>query len=147
MKNNQVFINGEFIISTDKNRLDHEFIHKYLSEESYWAQGRSLEIVNQSIENSLCFGVYHKDGSMTGFARIITDYATFAWLCDVFIVDTYKGNGLGKWLVKTIVEFSELRELKRILLATRDAHGLYNAYGGFQKLQEPERWMERLLIK
>ena len=146
MLNKLSFKNIEFIISTDKSKLDRVLIHKYLSESSYWAQGRSLEKVNKSIEHSLCFGVYHRDGQMAGFARIVTDYTTFGWLCDVFILDPFKGMGLGKWLVKTIAELPELNEMKRIILATRDAHELYKRYGGFQNMDSPERWMERLSV-
>ena len=144
MLNNLSFKNGEFIISTDKSKLDHALIHKYLDESSYWAQGRSLEKVIKSIENSLCFGVYNQGGQMAGFARVVTDYTTFGWLCDVFIIDSFKGRGLGKWLVKTIVGLPELIGMKRIMLATRDAHELYRKYGGFQNMDSPERWMERL---
>jgi len=95
---------NELIISTDKARLDIPLIHEFLSERSYWAKGRSLDVVRLSIENSLCFGVYSGD-QQVGFARVVTDYATFSWLCDFFILETQRGRGLGKWLVATIVEF------------------------------------------
>ena len=133
---------GDYLISTDPTKLDIHRIHKFLSEESYWAVGRSLEIVQLSIRNSLCFGVYHQN-HLVGFARVVTDYSTFAWLCDVFILPEYRGLGLGKWLVQTIVDFPELRCLRRFLLATKDACSLYHDYGGFVPLKNPERWMER----
>ena len=127
-------------ISTDRNRLDLAYIHRYLSEECYWALGRSLDIVEKSIANSFCFGVYAGDRQI-GFARVVTDYATFAWLCDVFVDDAYRGQGLGKRLVATIVAHPELQGLRNFILATRDAHGLYERYGGFAPLDKPEKWM------
>jgi GNAT superfamily N-acetyltransferase len=147
MSKNLLFEKDEFIISTDKSKLNRALIHKYLNESSYWAQGRSFDKVNKSIENSLCFGVYDRNGHMAGFARVVTDYTTFGWVCDVFVLDEYKGRGLGKWLIQTIVELPELYEMKRLILATRDAHELYRKYGGFQNMQSPERWMERLSLK
>jgi len=135
---------AEYTISTDNFRLELPVIHQYLSEVSYWAQGRTLEMIRTAIEHSLCFGVYTATGNQVGFARVVTDYATFAWLCDVFILDSYQGQGLGKWLVAIIIAYPELQGLKRFLLATRDAHELYRQYGGFQELKTPERWMERV---
>ena len=133
---------GNFIISTDRAKLDAGFIHDYLCYQSYWAQERPLGVVKKSIENSLCFGVY--DGvQQVGFARIVTDGATFGWLCDVFIADGYKGRGLGKWLIETIVSHSDVQTLKIVLLATRDAHELYHQYGGFDALEVPSKWMIR----
>jgi GNAT superfamily N-acetyltransferase len=99
-------------------------------------------VVQRSIEHSLCFGVY-AGGEQAGFARVVTDYATFAWLCDVFILEAYRGRGLSKWLVETIVAYPDLAGLRRFLLATRDAHSLYQHYGGFTPLQAPDRWLER----
>ena len=134
----------EYEISTDKTRLDLELIHDYLSNRSYWAQGRSLEATKESIEHSLCFGLY--DGNQqVGFARVVTDYATFAWLCDVFVIESHRGRGLGKAMVARAVAHPELQGLKLFLLATRDAHELYRQYGGFKALQEPEKWMVRSL--
>ncbi len=135
---------GEYVISTDSTRLDVSTIHKYLSHESYWAQGRTKAEVATSISNSLCFGLYANDGSQVGFARIVTDQATFAWLCDVFVLDAHRGRGLAKWLIETVVRHPVLRSLPRILLATRDAHTLYSKYGGFEILPNPDRWMVRL---
>ena len=133
----------EFTISTDKALLNIALIHEYLSQRSYWARGRTLEVVRKSIEQSLCFGLYRGD-EQVGFARVVTDGATFAWLCDVFILETERGRGLGKRLVQTVDRYPELQGLRRVLLATKDAHDLYQRYGGFTNLQSPDRWMERL---
>jgi GNAT superfamily N-acetyltransferase len=129
-------------LSTDKAHLDIALIHTFLSKSAYWALGRPLALVQKSIEHSLCFGVYEA-GQQVGFARVVTDYATFAWLCDVFILETHRGRGLSKWLVECVVAHPDLQHLRRFLLATRDAHELYHRYGGFQALRTPERWMER----
>lgn len=131
----------EYVISTDPARLDVSLIHTFLSQSSYWAQNRSLERVILSIENSLNFGLYH-DERQIGFARIVTDYATFAWLADVFIIEDYRGHGLGKWLIETVVGHPALQVLRRWVLATRDAHGLYGQFG-FVELRQPHSWMER----
>ena len=135
---------GEYLLSTDRAKLDLAVIHEYLANSSYWAKGRPREVVAVSIAQSLCFGLYSADQAQVGFARAVTDYATYAWVCDVFILEPHRGKGLGKWLVETIVRHPDLANLKRIVLATQDAHGLYSKYGGFQPLRNPERWMERL---
>jgi GNAT superfamily N-acetyltransferase len=127
-------------ISTDPDRLDLSLIHGWLSEQSYWARGRSLEVVRQSINNSLPFGVY-LDGRQVGFARVVTDRSTHAWLADVFILDEYRGRGYGKALVAAILEHPDLQGLRRWLLATKDAHGLYAQFG-FTPVP-PDRFMER----
>lgn len=132
-----------YLISTDKSRLNIPLIHHFLSTQAYWALGRSLEKVQTSIEHSLCFGVY-EDERQVGFARVVTDYATFAWLADVFILESHRGLGLSKWLVACVVGHPALRDLRRIVLATRDAHELYRRYGGFETMQQPERWMLRV---
>ncbi|HEV7701620.1 MAG TPA: GNAT family N-acetyltransferase [Pyrinomonadaceae bacterium] len=132
---------GEYEIDTDKRRLDIAGIHRFLSTESYWAKNRTLEQTLTAIENSLCFGVY-RSREQVGFARLVTDKATFAYLGDVYILETHRGQGLSKWLMQTIVEQPDTRHLRRWLLATRDAHGLYEQYG-FAQLVFPERWMER----
>ena len=134
---------GRFLISTDPALLQIDVIHNFLSNVSYWAQGRRLEVVKTSIENSLCFGIY-SEGKQVGFARVVTDYATFAWLCDVFILPEQRGNGLGKWLIECVVSHPALARLKRMILATQDAHELYRRYGGFVALPNPERWMVRI---
>src|SRR5437016_3001548 len=133
--------NGEFTISTEKSRLQIDVIHKLLSGESYWAKNRTLEQTKIAIENSICFGLYCDDRQI-GFARVVSDLATFAYLGDVFVLDDFRGRGLGKWLMETIVTHPDLQGLRRWLLATRDAHGLYERYG-FGPLVYPDRWMER----
>jgi GNAT superfamily N-acetyltransferase len=132
----------EYTISTNRERLNVALIHNFLSNSAYWAKGRSLEVVKRAIENSLNFGVY-KDGEQIGFARVVTDYATFAWLADVFILDEYRGRGLSKWLIEVIVSHQQLQRFRRWVLATKDAHELYRRFG-FAELNDPKRWMERL---
>ncbi len=129
----------EIEISTDPDRLDIALIHRWLSEQSYWARGRPMDTVVRSFANSLCFGVY-LGGRQAGFARVVTDRTTFAWLADVFILDEYRGRGYGKALVAAVLAHSDLQGV-RWLLATKDAHGLY-AHVGFT-LVEPGRYMER----
>jgi GNAT superfamily N-acetyltransferase len=132
----------QYTISTDHQRLDLGAVHGFLAGDSYWAQGRSMETIRRSIEHSLAFGVYEGERQI-GFCRVITDYETFAWLADVFILEAYRGRGLAVWLVETVLAHPELQGLKRWLLATRDAHGLYAKYG-FEPLSDPARWMTRL---
>src|SRR4051812_137804 len=132
---------GEYEIDTDKRRLDIAGIHKFLSTESYWAKNRTLEQTLTAIENSLCYGIY-KGRSQVGFARVVTDRATFAYIGDVYVVQEHRGQGLSKWLMQTMVEQPDMQGLRRWLLATRDAHGLYENYG-FSGLVHPDRWMER----
>lgn len=134
---------NQYSISTDKSKLDVSVIHGYLSNESYWAKNIPLEIVKRSIEGSLCFGLYVSENSISkqvGFARVITDCATFAYLADVFVLPSYRGNGLSKWLMKIIMDCPHLQGLRRWLLATQDAHGLYLQFG-FLPLDKPERIM------
>lgn len=133
---------GEYTISTNDARLDVALIHDFLSNRSYWAKGRTRVALEHSIANSLAFGVYHA-ARQVGFARVITDYATFAYLADVFVLEEERGHGLSKWLMETIVQHPQLQGLRRWLLTTRDAHGLYRQ-SGFTELQWPERWMERV---
>ena len=132
---------GEFTISTDPERLQIEVIHKFLSEDSYWARERSREQTATAIENSLSFGVY-KGENQIGFARVVTDYATFAYVGDVFILNEFRGSGLSKWLMETIVDHPDLQGFRRWILATLDAHSLYEKFG-FAALRFPERWMEK----
>jgi GNAT superfamily N-acetyltransferase len=130
---------GDFTISTDKKRLDREAIHAFLRD-CYWAKGIPREVVDRSIDNALCFGVY--DGqTQIGFARVISDFATFAYLGDVFVLESYRGRGLSKWLMKVILGHPDLQNLRRWSLATRDAHGLYERFG-FRKPSNPDRLME-----
>ncbi len=138
---------GQFTVSTDKSRLDVSLIHDFLSR-SYWAVDIPLSIVQKSIKYSLCFGLYDEhaeNGSpQIGFARVISDLTTFAYLCDVFILETYRGQGLGKWLVACIIEHPDLQGLKRFMLGTRDAHGLYRQFG-FRTVQEMEGQSQLLM--
>ena len=130
---------GEFVVTTDSAQLDEDLIHKVLSE-SYWAKGIPREVVARSIRNSLCFGVM-RGSEQVGFARVISDYATFAYLADVFILEEFRGRGFAKFLMQCIVRHPELQGLRRWTLATRDAHGLY-ARSGFKPLANPDRFME-----
>jgi len=132
---------GDFEITTDRSRLDLGVIHHFLSEESYWAQNRTLEQTKNAIENSLCFGLYQGDVQI-GFARVVSDLATFAYLGDVFVLEEFRGRGLSKWLMQTIVEYPDLQGLRRWVLATQDAHGLYEQFE-FAPLRHPDRWMEK----
>ena len=131
---------GEYVISTDKNRFDLGVVYGFLST-SYWAAGIPLEIVKKSIEHSLSFGVY-KGEQQVGFARVVTDYATFAYIGDVFILEEFRGQGLSKWMMEIIADHPELQGLRRWLLLTRDAHRLYEKTG-FVKPRTPERYMEK----
>jgi GNAT superfamily N-acetyltransferase len=131
---------GEYLISTDKRLLDLSVIQGFLTT-SYWAEGIPIETVEKSIEHSLNFGVY-KAGEQIGFARVITDYATYAYIGDVFILEDYRGQGLSKWLMQVIADYPELQGLRRWSLLTRDAHGLYRQTG-FIEPQNPERYMEK----
>lgn len=133
--------NGEFTISTNRNRLQIEEIHKFLSEESYWARERTKEQTITAIKNSLPFYVY-KGENLVGFARVVTDYATFAYLGDVFILQEFRGKGLSLWLMEVIINHPDLQGFRRWILATRDAHALYEKFG-FDSLKHPERWMEK----
>src|SRR5438270_325876 len=126
-----------YLISTDNQRLDVELIHRFLSTSSYWAQGRSLEIVQRSLEHSLNFGVYAEDQEV-GFARLVTDYATFAYLADVFILESFRGRGLATWLVEAITAHPDLQGFDLWLLLTRDAHALYHKVG-FTASRNPDR--------
>ena len=130
-----------FSISTDKSLLDIAVIQGFLETESYWAQNRDIAKTIRAIENSMCFGIYH-DGGQVGFARVVSDLATFAYVGDVFILNEYRGRGLSKWLMQTIIEHPDLQGLRRWVLATRDAHGLYAQFE-FAELRHPDRWMER----
>ena len=132
---------NEFTISTDDALLDISVIHDFIANQSYWGQGRQVETVQRTLDHSLNFGVYLGDQQI-GFARIVTDFATFAWVADVFILEAHRGRGLSKWLMKTILEHPELQEFRRWVLATKDAHELYRRFG-FHELKRPERWMER----
>lgn len=133
------FHQGNFTVSTDQARLDLEVIHNFLAQ-SYWAEGIPREIVERSVKNSLCFGLY-ENTQQVGFARLITDRATFAYLADVFILESHRKRGLSKFLMECVVKHPELQNLRRWMLATRDAHGLYAKFG-FTPLEKPQRFME-----
>ncbi|HKB65679.1 MAG TPA: GNAT family N-acetyltransferase [Pyrinomonadaceae bacterium] len=130
-----------YVISTDRSRLNIDLIHDFLSKTSYWAIDRASDVVQRSIDNSLSFGVY-KGNDQVGFARVVTDYATFAWIADVFVLPEHRGQGLSKWLMDVMLSHTQLQGFRRWVLATKDAHGLYERYG-FIRLHRPERWMER----
>ena len=128
-----------FTISTDRSKLDRAAIHEFLAG-SYWAKGIPREIVDRSIEGALCFGLF-ENGRQIGFARVITDTATFAYLADVYVLESHRGRGLATWLMESILAHPELQGLRRWMLVTRDAHGLYRKVG-FRELAHPERIME-----
>jgi len=137
--------NVDYTVSADKDKLDLEFIHHSLSREAYWSIDIPLETVKRSIENSMCFGVYVRTSGASdrqiGFARVITDYATFGYLADVFIAPEYRGKGLSKMMMAAIMDHPSLQGFRRWLLMTRDAHGLYKQFGWIDP-PYPERYME-----
>ena len=130
---------GQYAISTEREHLDVDAIHAYLTR-SFWAQGISKDLVATSMANSLCFGLLDQ-GTQVGFARVVTDRATYAYLCDVYVLESHRGQGLGKWLIEAVMSHADLQGLRRFQLVTRDAHGLY-ARHGFAVLNHPERHME-----
>lgn len=130
---------GRFELTTDKKRMQLDVIHRFL-QKSYWANKRTLDAIKKSIEYSLPFGIFDGEKQI-GFARVISDYSTFAWIADVFIDEDYRGQGLSKWLMESMLAHPELQELRRWVLATKDAHKLYSQFG-FKLLNKPERWME-----
>lgn len=138
--NAETLMQKGFSISNDKTLLDIDTIHHYLAHESYWGKGMPLEKLRKAINGSLCFGIY-SNGKQAGFARVISDMATFAYICDVFILDEYRGQGLSKWLMETIMAHPNLQGLRRWSLATADAHGLYQQFG-FTPVSKPHIWME-----
>ena len=133
---------SDFFISTDKKRLNIPLIHDFLCNHSYWAKGRSLERVKRSIENSICFGAY-LNNEQIGFARVLTDYTVFAWIMDVFILEQFRWQGYGKKLMKTIMEYPDLQDIRRWGLGTQDAHGLYSRFG-FNSISNPENFMQKI---
>lgn len=132
---------GSFIITNEKEKMDVEYIHHFLSTDSYWAENIPIEIVKKSIEGSVCFGIFESDKQI-GFARVVTDNATFGYLADVFIDEMYRGCGLSKWLMETIMAHPELQGFRTWMLGTKDAHGLYTQFG-FTQLDEPDRIMRK----
>lgn len=131
---------GDFLISTDSARLDLDVIYSFLTN-CYWAKGIPKDVVARSIAHALCFGVYDGAAQEVGFARVITDFATVAYLGDVFILESHRGRGLSKWLMECIMKHPSLQGLRRWILLTRDAHGLYSQFG-FTPVKAPERYME-----
>src|SRR5262245_16572910 len=130
---------GEFTISTDRDRLDLNAVHSYLVQ-SYWAEGIPLEILRKAVAESHCYGLY-REAEQIGFARVVTDRATFAYLCDVYVLEAFRGRGLGKWLMQVVMEHPDLQGLRRFVLVTRDAHELYRPFG-FTSLANPGGFME-----
>lgn len=133
---------SEIRVSTDPAEFDLEWVVSALSERAYWALGRSREAIVASLANSLCYGLFH-DREQVAVARVVTDRATFGWLCDVFVDEAWRGQGLGGRLIDAIVADPRLRDVPRLVLATRDAGELYRRHGGFEPLAAPERFMER----
>lgn len=131
---------GDYVVSDDRWRVDREVVHRFLAD-CYWASGIPREVVERSIRHSLCFGVYHA-GAQVGFGRVITDRATFAYLADVFVLEAHRGRGLSKFMMECVVGHPELQGLRRFLLGTADAHGLYARFG-FAAPRRPEIWMEK----
>ena len=134
------WVRGDFLISTDRQRLDMKIVHGYLAS-SYWASGMPRAVLERGIENSLTFGIYQLDEQI-GFARVITDLATYAYLSDVFVLEEHRGQGLSKWLIECILAHPELQGLRRFALFTRDAQGLYERYG-FAPARSPSTYLER----
>lgn len=130
---------GEYVVSTDPVRIDIESVHRFLSDEAYWSPGVPLDVVRRAIAGSIVFGLY-RGSEQVGLARVVTDRATFAWLCDVYVLKEHRGHGLGKWLMEFVMAHPDLQGLRRWLLATRDAHGLYAQFG--YEPVDPERFME-----
>ncbi len=135
---------NSYFISTDKSRLDVNLVVDYLKNRSYWAKERTEAAIRRSIENSFCFGIYDETGKQVGFARAVTDFAVFAWLMDVFILEDYQRQGLGQRLMQEIISHPELKTVIRWGLGTKDAHGLYEKFG-FNALSKPEMMMEKIV--
>lgn len=138
--NEDTFLAKGYIISNDKSCINFDRLYQYLENESYWAKGVTVDRLKRAVENSLCF-VILKQEEFAGFARVVTDKATFAYICDVFVLDEHRKLGLSKWLMQTILQHPELQGLRRWSLATSDAHGLYKQFG-FAPLSKPDTWME-----
>jgi GNAT superfamily N-acetyltransferase len=140
---------GEYEIDTDAARIDLDLTHAFLTTDAYWSPGVPREVVERAIANSMNFGVYKIGGlgdAQAGFTRVVSDKATFAWICDVFVLPEHRGHGLGKWLMEVVTSHPDLQGLRRWLLGTRDAHGLYKQYG-FHELEDPTTYMIRRDIK
>lgn len=133
---------NSFYISTDRSKMDVNFIHDYLCNRSYWAKGRTLESVKRSLEHSVCLSAFTREGKQIGFARFVTDYVVFAWVMDVFVIDGYQGKGIGKSLIQHILDYPGMDQVKGIGLRTNDAHALYQKFG-FGEILDTETWMIR----
>ncbi len=131
---------NEFTVSTDRGKLDMEFLHWFLSKEAYWSLNIPFDRVKRAVENSLNFGLYHNDRQI-GYARVITDYSTIAYLGDVFVITEYRGKGLSKWMMQQVMDHPDLQGLRRWILLTIGAHGLYEQFG-WKMIANPERYME-----
>ena len=131
---------GNYYVSSDPEKIDLKFVHNWLANESYWSNGIPLKLLERTIDNSFCFGVYHDKAGQVGFGRVVTDYSTFAWVTDVFIITEHRGQGLSVLLMKAILEHPEMRVIRRWLLGTDLAHGLYRKLG-FQDLDHPENFL------
>lgn len=131
--------NGAHSVTADRQRIDVDAVHAFLTG-CFWATGISRELVAKSIEHSLCFGLFD-NSAQVGFARVVTDYSTYAYLCDVYVLEEYRGKGLGKWMMEFVMKHPDLQGLRRFQLVTRDAHGLYSRFG-FKTPTNPERHME-----
>ncbi|MBN1300144.1 MAG: GNAT family N-acetyltransferase [Melioribacteraceae bacterium] len=138
------FKRKQYLISTNKNKVQIDVIHNFLKT-AYWCRNIPEEVIKKSIENSLCYGVY-AENKQIGFARVITDYATFAYLADVFILEEYRGYGLSKWLMEVILNHPDLQKIRTFSLKTSDAHKLYEKFG-FNKPEHPEKIMEKSIIR
>ncbi len=131
---------GEFVLSSDPAKIDVDVVYEFLTN-CYWSKGIPRELVKRSIEHSLCFGVYDGTGAQVGFARVISDFATIAYLGDVFVLESQRGRGLSKWMMEGVMQHPRLQGLRRWILLTRDAHALYAKFG-FTPIQKPDRYME-----
>lgn len=137
---------NDYLFSAEKWRIDILLVHGFLSQESYWAKGIPMQTLQQAVEHSLCFGIYNKALQQVGFARLVTDYATFGYLADVFVLPEHRGQGLSKMLMAYILDIPLLHNFRRVLLATHDAHGLYAQFG-FVPLENPERFMQIRFVR
>ena len=138
----QEYEKGAYWITTDPEKQDIPFIQKWLAEESYWARAIPISVVRRMVANSLSFGLFHKSGESIGYGRVVTDYTTFAWITDVFVIQEFRGKGLSRFIMDSILEYPELGIIRRWLLGTDHAHGLYRKYD-FTDLDHPENFLTR----
>jgi len=141
-----LLMENTYHLSTDKSKLDVAVVFDYLSNQSYWAKGRSLKLIEKSIEHFLCFGVFDDENNQVGFARLASDLAVFAWLMDVFILANERRKGFGKLLIKKIINYPALQDVKKCGFCTKDTHGLYHKFG-FKHLAKPANMMELKVVK